>query len=133
MEWQSSGLNEESTGTPLVTFQEQEEKPNKRLADPITTPRKGPLVLSKLVSKDTHPTTARRSKAHTQYSPRSKERCLNRFPVPSIQRPIDAIESSLGRISLAELKQQAFYVSVTTTHNLSATSNEVAPQLIIKL
>ncbi len=93
---------------PIFSFLEEEDQPKKRLADPITTPRKGPLALSKLVPQQT---VIQRTKTHHQPFP--KQRWLNRFPVPNLQRPIDAIESSLGVLSFAELRQQAITVSDT--------------------
>lgn len=94
---------------PLFSLMKEEEKPKKRLADPITTPRRGPLVLSKSTPVDKQQTVSQRS-TKLQHFP--KQKWLNRFPVPNIQRPIDAIETNLGLLSFAELKQQAITVSI---------------------
>ncbi len=105
------GIMDSQAPLPMFSFMEEEDKPKKRLADPITTPRRGPLVLSKFAGRDEQQTVGHRTaKLQQQHLP--KQKWLNRFPVPNVQRPIDAIETNLGRLSFAELKQQAITVSL---------------------
>ena len=103
-------LQDNSFPPPIFSFMEEEERPKKRLADPITTPRRGPLALSKSIKRVPQHTVVQRTKTHHHHQ-LPKQRWLNRFPVPNMLRPIDAIESSLGVLSVAELRQQAIIVS----------------------
>jgi len=129
MDWQS-GLDEQ-----FLSFGEQESKPDKKLADPITTPRKGPLVLVKSIEGRKHEAEIlpRRSGAfNTNKLPSTRQHCLNRFPVPNIQRPIDAIESTLGGgLSFAQLKQQAitvsYYMYISSTYMYTCSGLEGVP------
>lgn len=100
--------------------QGEEESPKKRLPNPVTIPRKGPLLLqtskgspNKVVG-DTEPKSPRRA-AHRHYTnPRPQQRpkhSLTRFPVLMLQRPIEEIQSQLGKISCAELSENVKLLS----------------------
>lgn len=107
--------------------QGEEESPKKRLPNPVTVPRKGPLLLqtskgspNKVVG-DTEPKSPRRA-AHRHYTnPRPQQRpkhSLTRFPVLMLQRPIEEIQSQLGKISCAELSENVKLLSVSPRRGL---------------
>ena len=113
MDWQNERVADEDE---YFIVEEVETKPKKRLPNPITTPKRGPLLLSTRTTEQ----PARKTTVHAQHhnTPRyfHRQRYLNRFPIPDVQRPIEIIERNLGGVSVAELKHQAFAVSVMHAH-----------------
>ena len=106
----------------------KEEDSKKRLPNPVTIPKRGPLVLQfakRCVNKgegagvsDTRgaqPQTPGRATHRLYTNPSSHHRpkhSLTRFPVIMLQRPIEQIENQLGKISCAELTENVKLLSV---------------------
>ena len=90
----------------------------KRLPNPVTTTKKGPLSLH--VHTENHeqapPQTKHSMKGHTMffYPPTSNPRRgqLTRFPIPNVQRPMDHIEQELGDIMCSEIGENIHLISV---------------------
>lgn len=97
---------------------EQNEKPSRRLPNPVTTPRKGPLALHVHTNNAAViPQAKHNMKSHAPYlytynlSPKRGQ--LNRFPIPNLQRPIDQIEEELGDIMCSEIGDNIHLISVS--------------------
>lgn len=107
MDWQNETIPDE---TAYFIMQDEVTKPKKRLPNPITTPKRGPLLLrTNTTEQPTRKTTVNVHHSSHRYFPR--QQYLNRLPIPDVQRPIEVIERNLSGVSLAELKHQAFIVS----------------------
>ena len=108
-------------------LQEEEEGPKKRLPNPVTIPRKGPLLLqtskgsANKVVGGAQPKSPGKA-AHRRYTnPRPQQRpkhSLTRFPVLMLQRPMEEIQNQLGKISCAELTENVKLLSVSSLRRL---------------
>ena len=117
------------TGDPdtqllLYGFGEEEGTKKKRLPNPVTVPERGPLQL-KTSRRLGHTSLSLDSRVHTgsakhrtyytnpNYHHHRPKRCLTRFPVPMVQRPLDCIERELGKMSCADLMENIHQMSVS--------------------
>ena len=119
------------------TVMQKQQHSNKRLPEPVTIPKTGPLVLKsssklrQMYSSSLAPASqrgggggggggggVRRFVNPFDSQTLRPKHSLTRFPVVLLQRPIEQIENNLGKISCAELKDNIQLLTVSALYNL---------------
>lgn len=105
--------------THSIEEEETGEERKHRVPVPVTTPRRGPLVLrvgQKEAGKGVgvHTQSQLQGSGHRMFLlPRKPARhSLTRYPVVMVQRPLQQIEANLGHLSCAALQDSIHYLLV---------------------
>ena len=112
-----------ATSQLLLALVEEEEGgvvSKKRLPNPVTVPKKGPLILKTTASSHLpgrvataqHVPNAHGRRIFT--NPKYQQRPLTKYPVLMVQRPIEQIESELGELSCAQLRDSIQLITVSS-------------------
>lgn len=122
-DWMNT-LQENPASRLLLALVEEEEGAvvsKKRLPNPITVPKKGPLILKTTTSPHVPGATAQHCvhvpNAHGRRifkNPKYQQRPLIKHPVPMAQRPIEEIQSELGELSCAQLRDSIQLITVSS-------------------
>ena len=104
----------------------------------VTTPRRGPLILTHIMPSGRHPTHRNSDHAPSRYSnapsrhghapfrhgnaPMKHKSSLTRLPVAMICRPLDEIEAELGHLSCTALKENIQLMQVQSSLPFSLSS-----------
>lgn len=84
--------------------------------DPITTPKRGPLLLFRPGQEETRTHHKLTDGNQVVLLPRKpNKRSLTRFPVPMIQRPLQQIENDLGQLTCTVLQDTMNSMEVSYT------------------